>query len=110
MAKKSIITVNGYTVTRSISGYWRLMRGDELIYDDSACEDLNGDEETATAFFIEYLNECMMRSDIHYEGYDATVIEDERFYHIDFHTGLGEAHYLKEDWTLENALKDQAAI
>lgn len=33
------------------------MRGDELIYDDSACEDLNGDEETATAFFIEYLKE-----------------------------------------------------
>ena len=31
-------------------------------------------------------------------------------YHIDFSTGLGEAHYHKSDWTLEEALKDQAEM
>lgn len=54
---KNIITENGYSVEQSISGYWRLMKDGEVIYDDSACEDFNEDKETAEAFFIEYLKE-----------------------------------------------------
>ena len=55
--KKSIIEDNGYSVEQSITGYWRLMKGEEVILDDPACEDLNGDRETAEAFFCEYLKE-----------------------------------------------------
>lgn len=54
--KKNIIEENGYSVEQSISGYWRLMKDGEVVYDDSACEDLNEDKETAEAFFTEYLN------------------------------------------------------
>ena len=54
---KNIITENGYSVEQSISGYWRLMKDGEVIYEDSACEELNEDKETAEAFFVEYLKE-----------------------------------------------------
>lgn len=54
---KNIITENGYSVEQSISGYWRLMKDGEVIYDDSACEELNEGKETAEAFFAEYLKE-----------------------------------------------------
>lgn len=54
---KNIITENGYSVEQSISGYWRLMKDGEVIYDDSACNELNEDKETAEAFFVEYLKE-----------------------------------------------------
>lgn len=54
---KNIIIENGYSVEQSISGYWRLMKDGEVIYDDSACEELNEDKETAEAFFVEYLKE-----------------------------------------------------
>ena len=54
---KNIIIENGYSVEQSISGYWRLMKDGEVIYDDSACEELNEDKETAEAFFAEYLKE-----------------------------------------------------
>lgn len=52
---QNILTQNGYTVEQSISGYWRLMKNGNVIYDDSACEDLNEDKETAEAFFEDYL-------------------------------------------------------
>ena len=55
--KKSIIEENGYSIEQSISGYWRLMKDGKVIYDDSACEELNEDKETAEAFFCEYLKE-----------------------------------------------------
>ena len=35
---KNIITENGYSVEQSISGYWRLMKDGEVIYDDTACK------------------------------------------------------------------------
>lgn len=54
---KNIITENGYSVEYSIRGYWRLMKDGEVIYDDSACKELNEDKETAEAFFVEYLKE-----------------------------------------------------
>lgn len=45
-----------------------------------------------------------------YEGYDVTIKEDDCYYYIDFHTGLGDGIYPKEDWTLAKALYDQAHI
>lgn len=54
---KNIITENGYSVEQSISGYWRLMKDGEVIYDDSDCKELNEDKETAEAFFVDYLKE-----------------------------------------------------
>lgn len=108
--EKNIITDNGYSVEQSISGYWRLMKGEEVIIDNSACEDLNEDKETAEAFFAEWLDENMDSYTMDYDNHHVSVIEDTKYYHIDFRTGLGEAHYLKCDWTLEEALKDQAEI
>lgn len=107
---KNLITEHGYTVEQSISGYWRLMKDGEVIYDDSACEELNEDKETAEDFFEEYLKENMKAHDVDYANYNVKVIEDSKYFHIDFRTGMGEVHYPKADWTLEDALKDQAEL
>lgn len=45
-----------FSVKKSISGYYRLFLNDEIILDDSACEDVQ-DEESALYFFAEYINE-----------------------------------------------------
>ena len=51
-------TEKNFRINRSISGYYyRLMLDGEPIIDDSACEDLNEDYETAEAFFMRYLME-----------------------------------------------------
>ena len=50
-------TEKNYRINYSISGYYRLMLDGEPIIDDSACEDLNEDYETAEAFFMRYLLE-----------------------------------------------------
>ena len=50
-------TGKNYRINYSISGYYRLMLDGEPIIDDSACEDLNEDYETAEAFFTRYLLE-----------------------------------------------------
>ena len=50
-------TEKNYRINQSISGYYRLMLDGEPIIDDSACEDLNEDYETAEAFFMRYLLE-----------------------------------------------------
>ena len=50
-------TEKNFRINRSISGYYRLMLDGEPIIDDSACEDLNEDYETAEAFFMQYLLE-----------------------------------------------------
>lgn len=86
------------------------MKGEEVIFDDSACEDLNGDREMAEAFFTEWLNENMDSYTMEYGNAHVSVIEDTKYYHIDFRTGLGEAHYPKCGWTLEDASKDQTEI
>lgn len=52
----------------------------------------------------------MKEQNINYEGYNVTVKEDDNNYYIDFNTGLGEGIYPKEDWTLGNALYDQAHV
>ena len=102
---KNIITENRYSVEQSISGYWRLMKDGEVIYDDSACNELNEDKETAEAFFVEYLGQ-----DINYNDTDITVREDGNNYYINFNTGLDEGIYPKADWTIEKAIKDQENI
>ena len=50
-------TEKNFRINYSISGYYRLMLDGEPIIDDSACEDLNEDYETAEAFFMRYLLE-----------------------------------------------------
>ena len=50
-------TENNFRINLSISGYYRLMLDGEPIIDDSACEDVNEDYETAEAFFTRYLLE-----------------------------------------------------
>ena len=50
-------TEKNYRINYSISGYYRLMLDGEPIIDDSACDDLNEDYETAEAFCINYLME-----------------------------------------------------
>lgn len=110
MKKEDIVTLeeNGYSLEQSVDGSWRLMRDDVLIYDDPACEDLNENEATAVEFFAGYFKEYVKSYSMDYENYHVNITEDSEYYHIDFCTGLGEAHYLKSDWTLEEAIKDQA--
>lgn len=50
-------TEKNYRINYSISGYYRLMLDGEPIIDDSACDDLNEDYETAEAYCINYLME-----------------------------------------------------
>ena len=47
-----------------------------------------------------------------YDGntYEVSVREDEKYWYVDFNTGLGEGIYPKEDYTLEQAIKDQDHI
>lgn len=46
----------GYHMEQSISGYWRLFKDDEIVHDDSACEDVYN-EETASYLFNEIIKE-----------------------------------------------------
>lgn len=55
MKTNSILTENGYTVEQAFSGYYRLMRGENVILDDSACEDYYCEKEDAESIFEEYL-------------------------------------------------------
>lgn len=55
---------SGYYLAQGNAGSWRLMKRndsnlnyDRLVYEDPGCVDLNEDEETAAAFFAEYLAE-----------------------------------------------------
>lgn len=102
MTNESIITKLGYEVEKTIS-----VRDEEIIFDDSACEELNEDEDTAEAFFEAYLQEYAKEYNVDYKNYNVHVVEDEAYYHIDFGTGAGEAHYPKEDWSLDSTLEDQ---
>lgn len=50
----------GYDVVRCIDPEderYRLMRGEEIILDDSACEDYYGDKETVAEIFAQYVKE-----------------------------------------------------
>ena len=106
----NIIAENGYSVDEGLGGSYRLMRGDCLIYDDPACEDLCESRELAEAFFSEYIKESVKSYEVEFGKYHVRVTEDEEYYHIDFRAGLGEAHYAKSEFTLDEALADQADI
>ena len=46
--------------------------------------------------------------DIQVEGFENAIIsEDENNWYVDLRTGLGEAIYPKDSFTLEEAIKDQ---
>lgn len=90
----NIITQLGYSIEKSISGYYRLIKNNEVIYDDSASDDQNEDYDTALSFFESYLNEYAKAYE--YKGHH--VVEDEKFYHI------GEDSYCKSEWTLDEAI------
>lgn len=47
-----------------------------------------------------------------YDGrtYNVSIREDEKYWYVDFNTGLGEGIYPKEDFTLEKAIEDQSNI
>ena len=47
-----------------------------------------------------------------YDGrtYNVSIREDEKYWYVDFNTGLGEGTYPKKDWTLEKAIEDQDHI
>lgn len=53
MTFNEIVKATGkdFTIEKSISGYYRLMLDGEAYHDDSACEDVNEDYDTAEAFF-----------------------------------------------------------
>lgn len=89
----NIITQLGYEVEKTISGYYRLTKNKEVVYDDSASDDLN-DYDAALAFFESYLNEYAKA----YEYNGQNVVEDEKFYHI------GKESFNKSEWTLDEAI------
>ena len=57
MKNKERLEKLGYTVEKSVSGYYRLLRDETIIHDDSACEDVNDSIEIACAFFFSLVTE-----------------------------------------------------
>lgn len=46
--------------------------------------------------------------DVHINGYENAIIsEDEKYYYIDLRTGMGEALYCKDDFTLDEAINEE---
>lgn len=86
--------------------HYRLMKDGEVIYDDSTCEYLYNCE-SAEAVFSSYANEYIKEYEKQIGRYNVHIIEDSEYYHIDFRTGMGEAHYPKNDWTLADALANE---
>lgn len=62
---KNVVAATGknFEIKQSISGYYRLMLDGEPVIDDSACEDLNEDYDTAEGYFINYLLEYEVPED-----------------------------------------------
>lgn len=59
MTFNEIVKATGkdFTIEKSISGYYRLMLDGDTYHDDSDCEDVNEDYDTAEAFFGNLLME-----------------------------------------------------
>lgn len=98
--------IKGYFIIKD-RGYYRLLRGGAVVIDDPACEDLNKDRFLAELYFSEYLRQYAKWYWKTYKSYEVAIIEDSKWYHIDFKTGLGEGHYLKKHWDLMQAIQDQ---
>lgn len=61
----------GYDVVRCIASEderYMLMRGDQIIIDDSACEDYYGDKETVAEIFASYVREYVLPEEQHVEA------------------------------------------
>ena len=56
-------TGKNFEIEKTISGYYRLLLDGEPIIDDSACEDVNGDYDTAVNFYSNYLLEYEVPED-----------------------------------------------
>ena len=56
-------TGKNFEIEKSVSGYYRLLLDGEPIIDDSACEDVNGDYDTAVNFYSNYLLEYEVPED-----------------------------------------------
>lgn len=56
-------TGKDFAIEKSISGYYRLLLGDEIYHDDSACENVNEDLETAEGFYGNMLMEYEVPED-----------------------------------------------
>ena len=69
MEKKNIFsaiinaTGKNFEIEKSVSGSYRLLLDGEPIIDDSACEDVNGDYETAVDYYSNYLLEYEVPKD-----------------------------------------------
>lgn len=92
----------------NVHGWIYTADSESIIYDD---EDFATDGEhilslVSTGWQI-FNNEGQ---ELNYEGYIITVREDSKNFYVNFNTGLGEGIYPKEDWTLTNAIKDQANL
>lgn len=57
MTKKELLENMGYEIVPSIGdpNCYRLLKGDKLIFDDTACEDVYGDVEDVASFFLDYV-------------------------------------------------------
>ena len=53
-AQQELIAELGYSVEITLGDYYRLVKGDDIVIDDSACEDYYSCE-TAIPLFISYL-------------------------------------------------------
>lgn len=53
-----------FRIEKTISGYYRLMEGDNIYHDDSADEDVNGTYEEAEAYFANMILEHEVPEDM----------------------------------------------
>lgn len=62
---KKVVEATGknFTINESISGYYRLMLDGEPVIDNSACEEVNEDYDTAEGYFAQYLLEYEVPED-----------------------------------------------
>lgn len=84
MKKKSyfekIVEATGknFAINQSVSGYYRLMLDGEPVIDDSACEDINEDYDTAEGYFSNYLLEYEVPEDKKEMRCGAWFLKDEK--------------------------------
>lgn len=61
----------GYEVVRCLDledERYRLLRGEEIILDDSACEDYYGDKESVAGIFAEYVKDKVLSEELRVES------------------------------------------
>ena len=71
-------TGKNFTINQSVSGYYRLMLDGEPVIDDSACEEVNEDYDTAEGYFANYLLEYEVPEDKKEMRCGAWFLKDEK--------------------------------